>query len=459
MIFLLCAGGLALTGGMKLYQMRMEERQLEIIQEEKVSAEIMARNAEAQSRVLEMQKEIEQLLPEKEKLAAFIEQINNGQAPVQREEQVLQPGGDRQGDETLLPEEGMFSEEELAQMSESGNETVSGNESVSGNDQESISDNSTISGNLLWPFWSGISDNDISGNSISGNSISGNGISDNSISGNRLPDGELNYYDGTMTDSSIFDPWRAIYVQPEMTLEERRQYRTSLQETLEVNQSDREFIAENEKDFSQTKIACLGDSITAAANLDTMEDYQQYSYPTKMKELLHAQEVYNLGIGGSSIGRYWADAFVDRYRDIPEDTDIIIVMGGTNDGFCVSGEEFGNLRDRTPGTFCGDLDELMQGIMQDYPDAKVYFATPLPNILHDYLRSERDYLLPQKDFADVIRTLAMEYGFEVVDLYNSNILDSHDTDIVEEYMPDGVHCNPDGYQILAEHFAAELVRQ
>ena len=97
--------------------------------------------------------------------------------------------------------------------------------------------------------------------------------------------------------------------------------------------------------------------------------------------------------------------------------------------------------------------------MHDYPDAQVYFATPLPNILHDYLRSERDYLLPQKDFADVIRTLATEYGFEVVDLYNSNILDSHDADIVEEYMPDGVHCNPDGYQILAEHFAAELVRQ
>ena len=43
-------------------------------------------------------------------------------------------------------------------------------------------------------------------------------------------------------------------------------------------------------------------------------------------------------------------------------------------------------------------------------------------------------------------------------MYNSNILDSHEVDIVEEYVPDGVHGNPEGYQILAEHFAAELVR-
>ena len=261
-----------------------------------------------------------------------------------------------------------------------------------------------------------------------------------------------------MVENSIFDPWRVIYVQPEMTLEERRQYRTSLEETLEVNQADRECLAESTLDFSGKKIACLGDSITAASNLDNLEDYQQYSYPARLKELLGAEEVPNLGIGGSSIGRYWADAFADRYQEIPEDTDIILVMGGTNDGFCVSEAEFGSLEQREARSFCVELDELMRGIKENYPDAMGFFATPLPNILHDYLRSERSYLLPQKDFADVILTLADEYGFQVVDLYNSNILDSHDANIVEEYMPDGVHCNPQGYQILAEHFAAEIVR-
>lgn len=234
--------------------------------------------------------------------------------------------------------------------------------------------------------------------------------------------------------------------------------RSSLEETLLVNREDQFYLAQHRPDFSGKKIACLGDSITAAANLEEQENYPDCSYPSILKELLGAEEVYNLGIGGSSIGRYWADAFVDRYQEIPSDTDIILVMGGTNDGFCLSENELGTLAARDPWTFCGDLDELMRGLREDYPNAEIYFITPLPNILQDYLMQERDYLLPQKVLVDVILTLSAEYDFNVIDLYNSNILDSHDVDIVTDFMPDGVHANEEGYQILAEHIAAEVVR-
>lgn len=71
---------------------------------------------------------------------------------------------------------------------------------------------------------------------------------------------------------------------------------------------------------------------------------------------------------------------------------------------------------------------------------------------------ERPYLLPQKNLADVILTLSAAYDFQVIDLYNSNMLDSHDANIVADYMPDGVHANRAGYRILAEHIAAELAR-
>lgn len=243
-----------------------------------------------------------------------------------------------------------------------------------------------------------------------------------------------------------------------MTLEARRAVSSSMDETLVVNREDRERISDSEIDFTGKKIACLGDSITAAANLESEEDYQQYAYPARLKELLDAEEVYNLGIGGSSIGRYWADAFVERYQDIPEDVDIIIIMGGTNDGFCLSENELGNLDERTPSTFCGDLDELFRGLKKNYPDADIFFATPLPNILQDYLMRERSYLLPQRRIVNIMLKLAREYDIPVIDMYNSNILDSHDVNIVEEYIPDGVHGNKEGYQILAEHFAAELVR-
>lgn len=245
-----------------------------------------------------------------------------------------------------------------------------------------------------------------------------------------------------------------------VTLSQQREITTSYIHTQEIHEEDLEYLVECELDFYENplKIACLGDSITAAANLDSMEDYQQYAYPAILGEALGDVEVTNLGIGGSSIGRYWADAFVDRYQEIPEDSDVIIVMGGTNDGFCASAEEFGSLENRAEHTFIGDLDELMRGLKEHYPDAMIVFATPLPNVLHDQLRAQRDYLLSQQNFAYAIMELAKEYGFYMIDLYDLNFLDTHDPDIIRNYMPDGVHCNPEGYEILGDHFAAEIAK-
>ena len=49
-------------------------------------------------------------------------------------------------------------------------------------------------------------------------------------------------------------------------------------------------------------------------------------------------------------------------------------------------------------------------------------------------------------------------GIKLIFRDNSNILDTHDAAVIYNYMPDGVHCNPSGYTILAEHFAAELIK-
>lgn len=293
-----------------------------------------------------------------------------------------------------------------------------------------------------------VSENNVTDNTVSENSVSANTVSENTVSENTMPE-NVQEQGSTVSENSVTDS--------DMSLQERRQLNTSYIETQNVNQRDKQVIADNTIDFSDVTIACLGDSITEATNLEKLEDYQQYSYPTRLGEILGAEAVYNLGIGGSSIGRYWDKAFVDRYREIPKDTDIIVIMGGTNDGFCVSREELGTMEERKARTFVGDLDELMRGLKEDYPDALVVFVTPLPNVLHDVLRKERDYLLPQKELVDIIKLLAREHNFPVIDLYNSNILDSHDAAVIYNYMPDGVHGNEQGYQVLAEHIAAELI--
>ena len=355
------------------------------------------------------------------------------------------------------PKPPVVKEEPAAENNGEEEDTVSGNElkeleeeedTVSGNElKEPEGEEDTVSGNeLKGPE----EENTVSGNELKEpeeeDTVSGNGLKEpeeeDTISGNAVVDGRVIPFDSA--DSAP-------------TLEQRRNIRSSYQETTQMNLEDREIINNSNLDFSDTKIACLGDSLTEGSNLDKMENYQQYSYPSVLKNILQAREVYNLGIGGSSYGRYWDNAFVDRYHEIPEDVDIIVVMGGTNDGFAASEKELGTLEEKKRKTFYGDVDELMRGLKENYPDAKIIFATPLPNVLHDYLRNQRNYLLPQGVYARAIKELAAQYQIDVVDLYNSNLLDTHDAEVITHYMPDGVHGNPEGYQVLAEHLARNII--
>lgn len=302
-------------------------------------------------------------------------------------------------------------------------------------EEEQISDNS-ISENGM-PDMS-VSDNNLKDNQVSGNQVSGNQVSGNQISGNGLGN--------TVSGNSV----SGNSLQKEIC--------ASYEETIRINHEDKKIIAESTIDFSDKKIACLGDSITAATNLEGQENYLEMSYPYQLGKVLNAGEMVNLGIGGSSIGRYWDNAFVDRYKEIPEDSDIIIVMGGTNDGFCASEKELGSLQEREKRTFAGDLDELLKGLKKDYPDAEIVLVTPLPNILHDMLRRDRKDLLPQSSFVAIMKQLSEEYEIPVIDLYGSGILDSHDAAVIHSFIPDGVHGNEMGYRYLAEHIAAELIR-
>ena len=442
--------------GLRIYDTYITNSEIET--QIKKQEQVLARNREANDRVQEMRQEIQELSADRERLEQFLEELRlENQKAVQAAAQEQEPGeGGMSGNESM-------SDNGLSVSGDGLESGISENAAVAGEpgDGSSLSENGyAVSENDAMPGSGyGVSGNDAmsgSGYGVSGNdTMSGNGFS---MSGNDSMSANGFSMSGNGTVSGNMPGALTKLVRPEITLEERRQIRSSLEETFVANEEDQICLENRRTDFSGKKIACLGDSITAAANLEDEENYLSCAYPAVLGEILGAEEVYNLGIGGSSIGRYWADAFVERYTDIPEDTDIIIVMGGTNDGFCLSEEEFGTLSERTPWTFCGALDELMRGLRENYPDAEIYFVTPLPNILQDYLMRERSYLLPQRDLVNVILTLSAEYDFHVIDLYNSNILDSHDVDIVTDYVPDGVHANREGYRILAQHIAAEMVR-
>lgn len=393
------------------------------------------RYEQARAEVAQIQMTISELSQDQQALEAFIleneQYFENTSEPYE---------GDLADSSWEVPE--TIHEGDLSDPNISGNniawDMVSDNDILRNDVSENDLSEYPVTGNDI--SGNSVSGNTVSGNSVSGNSVSGNSVSGNSVSGNGIPEADVS--GNSVSGNSVSG---------------NKKKKGSYEETILQNKRNQEAIRKNVIDFSDKKIVCLGDSITAATNLEDMEDYQQYSYPAYLKELLGAGSVENLGIGGSSIGRYWENAFVDRYKDIPQDADIILVMGGTNDGFCVTREDFGTMEEREERTFIGDLDELMRGLKEDYPDAQIIFVTPLPNVLHDMLRKDRDYLLPQSMLADVMKELGEEYEIPVIDLYNSNLLDSHDAAVIYNYMPDGVHCNPQGYQVLAGKIAAELI--
>lgn len=257
-------------------------------------------------------------------------------------------------------------------------------------------------------------------------------------------------------------------INSDKTLEEKMAERSSYEETLAVNAFDKKVIENSTIDFSDVKITILGDSLTEGSNLDEAER-DKYSYPAILKDLLGCKEIVNLGIGGSTISSAGANAMVERWTDIPKDSDIIIVFGGSNDCLFENKWDYGELEYEhrmTDGTFCGDLDKLLSKIEYVYQEhneenyCKLICINPPSTILNDGVYAiDPGNMVQQKAFAEAINEIAPAYNFEVIDFYNNNILNSHDRDVNEQFMPDGIHGNAEGYRIMAEHIASQIIQR
>ncbi len=294
-----------------------------------------------------------------------------------------------------------------------------------------------------------LSENEISENELETQGmpvIESTSISDNQmalISGNSTSNGKL------VLNSNYQD------TSEKKTLKERELIRSSYEETLAISQQDKAIIESSTLDFSNMTMAFLGDSITEGLKGTT-------PYPYQLKEMLGVKEVYNFGQGGSTVATIdGSKAMTERVNEIPSDVDIIVVMGGTNDNFYQPVYQFGFMTWETKGegTFCGELQLLMKKFKWSYPNAKVLFLTPPSNSKIDELRAKNPALQDQSVYAEAINYIGNEQGFEVIDLFNMNFLNSHDVTVRSTWMSDEVHPNSEGNKVLAQRVAAEIIKR
>ena len=205
----------------------------------------------------------------------------------------------------------------------------------------------------------------------------------------------------------------------------------------------------------------VGDSITAGSG--TTKIY--YSF---LEEALGFDSVTAMGVGGSCISAasdYGTgnQPLISRYQNIPS-TDLIVIFMGTND----YGHEtpLGSVEDTKDGTFYGALNTIIPALIAKHTSSKIVFVTPL----HRYGFGTSKILGTQftydnipngigatlGDYVDALKTVCANNGVSVIDLHTECTLDPSDAAVRSTYMPDGLHPNASGHEVIAEIIESHL---
>lgn len=231
-------------------------------------------------------------------------------------------------------------------------------------------------------------------------------------------------------------------------------------------------------DAKTVSINCLGDSITfgVGSNTDPADEinkngtYRQYH---RCWEEQYDVKVANCGESGACVAKYDVKkgylpnnsrAFVLRAPEMPENADIITIMGGVND--CQAGYfpeyEFGSVSDPSNteiNTFCGAVRTTVKAAREKNPDALIVYLSPLKfgdKPVNGLLPPWRfQPLLPM--YVDAVKALCNELDIHFIDCYTPEELDFVNNDDDPEVYGDRLHFGWKGHEILSKFIIKKLV--
>ena len=215
------------------------------------------------------------------------------------------------------------------------------------------------------------------------------------------------------------------------------------------------------------KINFLGDSITQGSGASCPDNV----YHAVLKREAELAEARNYGIGGTRIAvqtptpeKEWNDvvdknSFCERFNEMDDDADVVVVFGGTND-YGHGSAPIGRFSDRTPDTFYGACHYLFSGLMRKYIGKTIVIMTPLHRC-RETVAARVTLTAPYynlKGYVDIIREVAEYYSLPVLDLFKESGIQPEIPEIMAKYMPDGLHPSDDGNRVIATKLKAFLER-
>lgn len=203
----------------------------------------------------------------------------------------------------------------------------------------------------------------------------------------------------------------------------------------------------------------LGDSITEGVG--TSDDSKRYF--EVIKEKYGLKKVNGYGISGTRIAKQHSVSdnqrfdiyFASRVNEM-DDADAVVVFGGTND-FGHGDAALGSFDDRTPDTFYGALHDLYRKLIEKYPGKPIVIMTPLHRDNENEERFKHGNCVVLKTYVDIIKEVAEYYSLPVCDLYKNSGLQPCVDIIKDKFIPDGLHPNDAGHEIIAERLANFLL--
>ncbi len=204
------------------------------------------------------------------------------------------------------------------------------------------------------------------------------------------------------------------------------------------------------------KAVIIGDSIVAGADgasLGASSVPKESNLPNQLKDRLGLNEIINYGASGTTIAQTSGNdngmgglAFVNRFSNMDDDADLVIVFGGTNDYGSSYTVDFGTPSDTEKTTFYGALNYLCNGLIEKYNGKTIVFMTPLHRDIETANVKGKTLL----DYVNAIKEVCQTFGIPVIDTYNISGFTPKNNSFKQAYLPDGLHPNEIGYKLLAE---------